>query len=144
MSESEIFLSHHIRPTAVRQLVWREILHIDNAFSLADVEDLLPNMDRSSIFRTLSLFEEHGLLHGFEDGSGHRKYCLCMEHDEAEGHHHHHCHHVHAFCTVCHRTFCLKEEHIPTVQLPEGFTPQHINYVVQGVCEECGKKSTSY
>ena len=55
MSESEIFLSHNIRPTAVRQLVWREIQHIDYAFSLADVEDLLPTVDRSSIFRTLAL-----------------------------------------------------------------------------------------
>lgn len=138
MSESEIFLSHNIRPTAVRQLVWREIQHIGHAFSLADVEDLLPTVDRSSIFRTLTLFEEHDLLHGFEDGSGHRKYCLCMECDNHDGHHHH-CHHVHAFCTVCHRTFCLKSEHIPTVQLPDGFTAQHINYVVQGVCGECGR-----
>ena len=93
MSESDIFLSHNIRPTAVRQLVWREIQHIDYAFSLADVEDLLPTVDRSSIFRTLTLFEEHDLLHGFEDGSGHRKFCLCLDHDEHGNHHH--CHHVH-------------------------------------------------
>ncbi|MBR2358934.1 MAG: transcriptional repressor [Bacteroidaceae bacterium] len=138
MQESEIFLSNHIRPTAVRQLVWREIQHFDHAFSLADVEDMLPKMDRSSIFRTLTLFEEHNLLHGFEDGSGHHKYCLCMEHDEHGDHCH--CHHVHAFCTVCHRTFCLKSEHIPSVQLPEGFQAQHINYIVQGICGECQKR----
>lgn len=138
MSESEIFLSHDIRPTSVRQLIWREIQSIGHAFSLADVEILLPTVDRSSIFRTLSLFEEHDLLHGFEDGSGHRKYCLCTEHSEHDNHHH--CHHVHAFCTMCHRTFCLKEVHIPAVQLPEGFTLQHVNCVVQGICAECGKK----
>lgn len=138
MSESEIFLSHHIRPTAVRQLVWREIQKIENAFSLADMEDILPTVDRSSIFRTLTLFEEHNLLHGFEDGSGHRKYCLCMDHDEHGNHCH--CHHVHAFCIVCHQTFCLKSEQIPSVHLPEGFEAHHINYVVKGICGACAKK----
>ena len=137
MQETDIFLSCQIRPTAVRQLVWRTVQNIGRAFSLADLEEMLLSVDRSSIFRTLTLFEEHKLLHGFEDGSGHRKYCLCMDHDEHDEHHH--CHHVHAFCTVCHRTFCLKSEHIPVVQLPDGFILQNINYVVQGICAECGK-----
>lgn len=137
MQESDIFHSHQIRKTTVRQMIWKTIQQIDQAFSLADLENLLPNIDRSSIFRTLTLFEEHNLLHGFEDGSGHHKYCLCIEHDE-DGNHHN-CQHVHAFCTVCHRTFCLKSAHIPTVQLPDGFIMQHINYVVQGVCKDCSK-----
>ena len=67
MQETDIFLSRQIRPTAVRQLVWRTVQNIGRAFSLADLEEMLLSVDRSSIFRTLTLFEEHKLLHGFED-----------------------------------------------------------------------------
>ena len=45
-----------IRVTAVRLMVWRTIRHgFSDAFSLADVEKALPTVDRSTLFRTLTL-----------------------------------------------------------------------------------------
>lgn len=136
-----------IRPTAVRILVWKTLLAFDYAFALADLEGMLPTVDRSTLFRALTLFAEKQLLHPLDDGSGQQKYCVCCEEDDdpcdaddhdKSGHHHHlHCEHVHITCTKCGHTYCLKNEQIPQVEVPEGFQIQHIQYVIQGICPRC-------
>jgi len=146
--------NHGIRPTAVRILVWRTLVNIDYAFALSDLEALLPTVDRSTIFRALSLFAEKEMLHVIEDGSGQHKYCVCLEHGTCadadhcchEGgncqHHAHHaeCQHVHLTCLKCGKTFCLKQQHIPHVDVPEGFEVKHISYIIQGICPHCAHK----
>lgn len=144
MMEADGILScHGIRPTAVRLLIWREIQKQTDAFSATELEGKLPTVDRSTLFRALALFQEHQLLHIFDDGTGEHKYCRCMcRHDEGccEDHSHEACHHVHATCVVCHRTFCLRQQHIPAVSLPEGFEAQEYNYVVRGICADCKRR----
>jgi len=124
-----ILIDNNIRPTAVRILVWKAIKDLNYAFSLQDVEDLLPDMDRSSIFRALRLFADNDMLHDLDDGSGHQKYCI-----HSGGHHHEDCHHVHFYCLDCGKTYCIKQEHIPDVQLPEGFEVESVSYIIRGRC----------
>ena len=70
----EELTSAGIRVTALRSLIWRTLRQqMRNAFSLADVEDLLFTVDKSTVFRTLTLFSEAQLLHLIDDGSGDRK-----------------------------------------------------------------------
>lgn len=129
-------IEHGIRPTAVRILVLRSIMDMDGAFCLSDIEADIPSLDRSSIFRALRLFTENHLLHEIDDGSGSCKYCLCRckNHD-------HHLQHVHFTCTKCGKTFCLTEQIIPAITLPEGFIAEEAEYVVKGVCPECSGRS---
>lgn len=126
-----------VRITAVRLLIWREIRHtFTGAFSLADVEDALPSVDKSTIFRTLALLSEAHLLHDIDDGSGSHKYCVC-HHDDTR-----HCTgHVHLTCRICHRTFCLPNVRIPQVVIPEGFEPEETEYLVKGICPECARRA---
>ena len=122
-----------IRPTALRLLVWREILaQFNDTFSLADMEEALPTVDRSTLFRTLTLFTDSHLLHEIDDGSGAQKYCVCHCDDT-----HHHEGHVHLTCRVCHRTYCLQNVKIPSVPIPAGFRLEEAEYVVKGVCSHC-------
>ena len=121
-----------IRPTAVRILVWQTIQQaFADAFSLADVESALPTVDRSTLFRTLTLLTEGHLLHEI-DGSGYQKYCVCHHSDTrlCAGH-------VHLSCRLCHHTFCLPNVEIPMVPLPMGFTAETAEYVVKGICSHC-------
>ena len=131
-SEEKHLLEHGIRPTSVRILVWRAISKKMQAFCLSDVEDMLPEMDRSSIFRALRLFTENQLLHEIDDGSGTCKYCLCR----CEGNNHH-LNHVHFSCTKCGKTYCLENNIIPTVELPEGFEMVEAEYIIKGICPNC-------
>ncbi len=60
-----------VRVTAVRLLIWRTIRHqFHDAFSLADLEQMLPTVDRSTLFRSLTVFTEAHLLHEIDDGQG--------------------------------------------------------------------------
>ena len=68
---------HGVKPTSVRILVWKECSKSHKAFTLQDMEERLPQMDRSSIFRALRLFTENHLLHEIDDGTGFQKYCVC-------------------------------------------------------------------
>ena len=132
-------LAHRdIKPTAIRLLVLRALMETKQAVSLTDLESKLDTVDKSTIFRTLSLFLSRHLIHGVDDGSGSLKYavcedcCQCTVEDQ----------HTHFYCERCHKTFCIRSIHVPVVQLPEGFVPNGINYVVKGLCAECaqGKK----
>lgn len=129
-------IEHGIRPTAVRILVLRSIMEMDGAFCLSDIEADIPSLDRSSIFRALRLFTENHLLHEIDDGSGSCKYCLCRCEN-----HDHHLQHVHFTCTKCGKTFCLTEQIIPAITLPEGFIAEEAEYVVKGICPECSGRS---
>lgn len=132
INEAEIQLQQHgVKPTAVRLVVWKCIAGKECAFSLKDVEEWLPEMDRSSIFRALRLFTDHHLLHEIDDGSGQCKYCLCRCHnDEHRGH-------VHFTCSQCGTTYCLADILIPAVALPQGFHIHETEYVVKGTCPKC-------
>lgn len=134
METAEEHLQEHgVKPTSVRILVWQECAKQKKAFTLADMEERMPHMDRSSIFRALRLFVEHHLLHDIDDGTGQQKYCVCRCEDEE-----HHLNHIHFTCIRCGKTYCLEDYTIPLVDLPEGFHMHEAEYVIKGVCPECG------
>jgi len=124
-----------IKPTAIRLLVFRAMLAFPQAFNLADLEDTLDTVDKSTLFRTISLFHEKLLIHSIDDGSGSIKYsvcssrCTCSLNDL----------HVHFACNRCEKTFCLENISIPEVQLPAGFLLQSVNFVLKGLCTHCSK-----
>ena len=136
-SECETLLaSHDIKPTANRIVVARTLAAAERPMSLSELEYEILSIDKSGIFRTLSLFREHHLVHVLEDGGDGVRYELCHSHDD---HQEDDDQHVHFYCERCHRTFCLNHTPIPHVSLPEGYEPQSINYMVKGLCPECSK-----
>lgn len=134
MNDVADFLERHgVKPTAVRILVWEEARSQSETFSLADMERWMPQMDRSSIFRSLKLFTEHHLLHTIDDGTGLQKYCVCR------CEHNHHINHVHFTCQKCGKTYCLEDYQIPMIEMPQGFTMKEVEYIVKGICRQCAQ-----
>lgn len=128
--------SKGIRPTANRILVMKTLMGEQNPQSLSNLERKMVSMDKSSIFRTLTLFLEHDVVHAFEDGRG----VLCYELCEEKGACDHHDGHIHFYCESCRRSFCMEDIHIPSFELPEGFYPHSISFVIKGECPDCRKK----
>ena len=128
--------SKGIRPTANRILVMKTLMGEQNQQSLSNLERKMVSMDKSSIFRTLTLFLEHDVVHAFEDGRG----VLCYELCEEKGACDHHDGHIHFYCESCQRSFCMEDIHIPSFELPEGFYPHSISFVIKGECPDCRKK----
>lgn len=130
-----ILSRHGIRLTAVRLLVLRAMSGFEHTFSLADLTDALDSVDKSTVFRTLTLFAGQHLVHEIEDGSGSTKYCLCRNDHECRVEELH----CHFYCETCHKTFCLEHTHIPVVRYPEGFELHGIDYLLKGLCPDCRK-----
>lgn len=128
--------SKGIRPTANRILVMKTLMGEQNPQSLSNLERKMVSIDKSSIFRTLTLFLEHDVVHAFEDGRG----VLCYELCEEKGACDHHDGHIHFYCESCQRSFCMEDIHIPSFELPEGFYPHSISFVIKGECPDCRKK----
>lgn len=125
-----------IKPTANRILVYRMLAKEQHPLSLKNLETLLLDIDKSSIFRALNLFLEHDVVHAFEDGRGVLNYELCCEYGVC----HQHDTHLHFYCESCQRSFCMEDISIPQFKLPTGFTAHSMSFVIKGECPECRKK----
>lgn len=130
-NDEEILRSAGVRPTAMRLLILREIVSIDRTFNLSEMEERLDTVDKSTLFRTLTLFQQHHILHEVDNGSGSKLYCLCTCGSP------HHTSHIHFTCTSCHRTFCIKDITTSSIPLPKDFEVEEINCVMKGLCPEC-------
>lgn len=110
-----------IKPTAMRLLILRTMMEMKRAVSVTDLEDKLDTVDKSTIFRTLTLFLSHHLIHGVDDGSGSLKYavcedcCMCTVEDQ----------HMHFYCEQCHKTYCIRSVHAPTVNLRKVYADRY-------------------
>ena len=127
---------HGIKLTANRILIAKEMSTLDYPISMKELETMLLTMDKSSIFRTLSLFKSHHLVHQMEDGNDIVRYELCHSHSEEEDEDIH----VHFYCEHCHRTFCLNEISVPQVNLPVGYRQTAVNYMIKGICPDCSQR----
>lgn len=127
---------HGIKLTANRILIAKVMSTLDYPISMKELETMLLTMDKSSIFRTLSHFKSHHLVHQLEDGNDIVRYELChslnKETDEDI--------HVHFYCEHCHRTFCLNEIPVPQVNLPTGYRQTAVNYMIKGICPDCSQR----
>jgi Fur family ferric uptake transcriptional regulator len=137
MNESAItalMQEHGIRPTANRIIVAKALAEESRPLTMTELDDRIGSIDKSGIFRTLTLFKEQHLVHVLEDGEGVR-YELCHSHDHSidnDMHMHFHCEH-------CGQTICLEDLPIPEVTLPDGYEMQSANFVLKGICPKCRK-----
>lgn len=126
-----------IKPTSNRILVLRTIMESDRPLSLTDLEAKLLSLEKSSVFRVLTLLLEHGVIHAVEDGRGIVKYEICKGKgtctiEEL---------HAHFYCEFCHQVFCFEAIHPPMAELPDGFFIRSVNYMLKGMCPECRIKN---
>ena len=141
--ELNILTEAGIRPTANRILVTRELLASESPLSLTELETRIDTLDKSSVFRVLTLLLEHEVVHGVEDGRGVTRYEIChADHHVHEGDDHHHSYldsdlHAHFHCQKCNRMFCFPQINTPQVELPDGFSAHSINFMIKGICPDC-------
>jgi len=130
----QLLESKGIRPTAMRLMTYKRLAELNVAISLGDLEKDFKVSERSTLFRTMKAFEEKGIVHQIEDGTGIIKYALCEENCECEVGNDLH---LHFHCNNCNETVCLTEHKIPHISLPDGYITEDINLVVKGICEKC-------
>lgn len=134
----DILTANDLKQTKPRLLVLEQIIGRDAAVSQPDLEKKLGGeVDRVTLYRTLSTFEEKGILHKIIDGAGTANFAIC--HSNCTSHHHHD-EHLHFNCTQCKKVYCLDIK-IPSTTIPKNFTMESIQLMASGICENCNIKS---
>lgn len=121
----------------MRLLVLDFLLKQPATISLTDLEKGMHPADRITIYRTLKTFQEKGLVHSIDDGTGSSKYALCNNQCDDS---HHQDLHVHFYCNSCKETFCLEKSAIPQVLLPPDFQADEMSLLVKGTCNICSAR----
>jgi Fur family ferric uptake transcriptional regulator len=135
MTEIEKKLENNgIRPTAMRILIYKFMAQKEVAIALTDIEDAFDKAERTTLYRTLKTFEDKGIVHHIDDGTGISKYALCEQGCNCELDQDLH---LHFHCSNCDKTVCLTDHKIPHINLPDGYIAEDANLVITGICEKC-------
>eukprot|EP01037_Dinobryon_pediforme_P015117 gene15117-15260_t len=112
----------------------------DVATSQPDLESVMDDIDRVTLYRILNTFEEKGIIHKVFDLNGTANYAMCSSNC---GENHHHDEHLHFNCTVCKNVYCLDDLELPALKLPNGFKSEGFTLYANGLCpnEEPPKKA---
>src|SRR5680860_179335 len=128
MNEIEKLLEEKkVRTTAMRILIYKFMAQNKIAVALTDIENAFTKAERTTLYRTLKTFEEKGIVHQIDDGTGASKYALCEEGCNCDIEQDLH---LHFHCSNCNETVCLTEHKIPQINLPEGYLAEDVNLVI--------------
>jgi Fur family ferric uptake transcriptional regulator len=135
-----LLVKHNLKKTSPRLRVLSMMASKGTATSQPDLESVMNDIDRVTLYRILNAFEEKGIIHKVFDLNGTANYAMCSS-DCGEDHHHDE--HLHFNCTVCKNVYCLDDLHLPAIHLPEGFKPEGFTLYANGTCPKCTKKAAA-
>jgi Fur family transcriptional regulator, ferric uptake regulator len=132
----ELLERHHLKKTAPRLKVLSMLSEKNVATSQPDLETVMVDIDRVTLYRILNTFEEKGIIHKVFDLNGTANYAMCFSECEEN---HHHDEHLHFNCTNCKNVYCLDDLHLPPIHLPNGFKSEGFTLYANGLCPKCNK-----
>ena len=128
-----IIKSHNLSVTNGRKKVLKYFLKLDKPLGLKTIKSLVGSMDRVTLFRILSIFEDRGVIHKIRLENGQALYALCKQTCQAGQHVHKH---IHFKCESCDDVSCLTIDDFPTFSLP-NYQFNNIDINVSGFCRSC-------
>lgn len=122
-----------VKVTPGRVRVLDALLAASQPMSHADIEALLPDADRVTLYRVLDSLVACGLALKAVDPRGVFRFSASSTQRE-------HRSHVHFRCTGCGGVFCLKAVPPPPPKLPRGFRLSEVEFDVRGTCASCTQR----
>jgi len=115
----------------------KEVLAIfnkyNNAIPLSVVEKELKAFNRITLYRTIKVFLEKGIIHEITINGEVSNYAICKEECDTLGHHHQH---IHFKCSACGIIFCVEVDKFPTIILPK-YKINQLEIQAIGLCQNC-------
>ncbi len=127
--------SAKLKVTPPRITVLGFLLEAGRPMSHTEIQEQCPNMDRVTLYRTLTAFVEADIAHQVQGLDGMWRFCAHMR-----GQLGYPGNHPHFLCTVCGRMICLPDQSMPRVEVPEGYDVNGKQFVAYGTCADCLKK----
>ncbi|MFN6961861.1 MAG: Fur family transcriptional regulator [Rhodocyclaceae bacterium] len=122
-----------LKVTPARVRVLDALTAAARPLSHADLEALLPDADRVTLYRVLDALVRHGLALKAVDARGVMRFSASSTRYE-------HSDHVHFRCTGCGGVFCLKSPPPPPPRLPQGFRLAEAEFDLRGTCARCARR----
>ena len=130
-SVENIFKEKNLKRTKVRVALLNYLLSIKTAQSYLDFKQALgANVDKSTLYRNLSAFEDAGIIHRINDHTGVSKYALGPSNAQRGNH-------AHFVCEKCESVFCVEENPTTALTVPSGFEAKSVNTIITGTCANC-------
>ncbi len=135
--------------TPQREAIWDALRDMSGHVTPQQLHDSIssthPEIGLVTVYRTLAIFEEIGLICEIECGDGLQHYSLhdCHHDDEkTESHHHHHHHHL--ICSGCSAVIELDEvdgfdDIVREIEGQSGFSIRSHKLDFYGLCPNCQK-----
>lgn len=115
----------------------KEILSIfkkyDNAIPLSIIETNLKEYNRITLYRTIKIFLEKGIIHEIALSGEDSSYAICKDKCNSAKHQHKH---VHFKCSQCDTLSCVEIGSFPSINIP-GYEIEDMEIQLKGICSSC-------
>ncbi|WP_010662073.1 Fur family transcriptional regulator [Marinilabilia salmonicolor] len=131
---SSFLKTHGLAGTIIRKQVLSHLWGDGVALTQKEIEEKLPpETDRVTLYRTLRLFTEKGIVHKIVLNGETQKFKIAGRFRKSD--------HAHFYCTKCHKLLCMPQLDVDLSDLPEGFQFSSARLVVEGICDTCSQKN---
>jgi Fur family ferric uptake transcriptional regulator len=130
---------HRLKLTLTRLKVLEIFLSNTTALTYPELLRLTNDVfDRVSVYRTLKAFEDAGIIHRIIGAASSPSYALShLGKREKEPNHPQH---LHFSCIKCNCVYCLDDQLVPSVTLPDMYEVHSLSMIVVGICRNCTGK----
>lgn len=133
MDVEQILKYHNLKSTGCRKFIISKLLNNNSALSENEIKKALPDLfDRVTFYRSLKTLEEKNIIHRIVLHDSTVKYALNNE-ALPKGEH------AHFHCIKCDVVTCLETEVQAPVAMPEGFSVNSVEVLLEGTCPDCKK-----
>ncbi|MCO4815268.1 MAG: transcriptional repressor [Flavobacteriales bacterium] len=130
---TELLKSKKICETPFRKEVLAIFRNYTNAIPLSTVEKELKEYNRITLYRTIKIFIEKGIIHEITISGEESNYAICHEECSTAAHHHQH---IHFKCSSCKKIFCVEVDQFPSIILP-NYKIKQLEIQATGLCQKC-------
>lgn len=134
-SPKQLLKKYNLHLTRCRVEVLEYFSSRQNAISIPELEDQFTSFDRVTLYRTVRVFEQKGIIHSISDESNVTKYSLCQDTCKPGNHQHDH---LHFKCTSCGNLECIDVKLSEPPLIP-GYIVNEMQTIVSGICKNCNK-----
>ena len=130
---TNLLISKKISVTPFRKEVLAIFEKHKNAIPLSIIEKELKDYNRITLYRTIKIFKEKGIIHEITLSGTASNYAICKEECDTIAHNHQH---IHFKCNRCEIIFCVEMDKMPNIKLP-NFKIEQLEIQASGICQDC-------
>lgn len=135
----EILKFYNIRATDIRIDILKIFLLEQKALGYNELKKKVKKTnDKVTVYRTIYLFLQKGILHKVNDGDRESKYALIMHNNQLTNNINPD--HLHFKCLKCHKLICLTNTTVSFNNMPQNFQIKKLSLLAEGICDSCNLK----